>query len=103
MADFITLIGTIQGGVLEADLDREVRAITRKVMETGKKGKIALVITLDHAGSGRVEVSGQVKLTTPVENRESALFYVTPDGSLSRRDPQQQELPGLRVLEGGAE
>lgn len=96
MSEFIHLIGTIRGGALESELADRTTELVHAVDDTGKKGKLALEITIAPAGKGRVDVSATIKSTTPVHNTESSLFFVTEEGTLTRRDPRQLELPQLR-------
>lgn len=99
---FAQLLDSVRGGMLRHDLDDKVRELVRQVEETGKKGKIALELTINPAGQGRVEIGSQIKTSAPVPTTESALFYITESGELSRRDPRQLSLPELRTVEGGA-
>lgn len=100
--EFFQLVEKARGGVLQADLNAQIRDLLGKIQETGKEGKIALELRFKPAGQGRVEVSTAIKSSVPQPTTESTLFYITGEGRLSRRDPRQPELPALRTVEGGA-
>lgn len=90
-----TLRDLRQGRFLD-ELSNELNDLTRQVRQTDKAGK--LTITLDikpvENDASRVIVSDVIKATPP-KVKQATLFFTTPDSNLSRRDPQQPDLPGL--------
>lgn len=85
-------------GKLVADLDREMRELIKSVAQTGKKGTITLTLDIKARGDGQVEVADKVAIKKPVGDRAPGIFFVTEDGGLSRSDPRQEELPGIKAV-----
>jgi hypothetical protein len=73
---------------------------TNKVTEVTVKLKIKPV---GKNGSGRYEVHPDVSAKLPPKDRETAMMFVGPDGNLTNRDPRQQEIPGIRAVDGSSE
>ena len=68
-----------------------------RVKYLGKKGSLTLSLTLGPSKTeAPFEVTPAVVLKAPAPNRRASVFYADADHNLVRRDPNQQELPGLR-------
>lgn len=48
-------------------------------------------------GNGQMTIKADVKTKEPALSRGTSLFFLTPEGNLTRRDPRQQDLP-LRTV-----
>lgn len=74
-------------------------AVLRGVEETGKAGK--LTITLDvKQQNGAVSVLPKVTDKTPETPPDAELYWTTPDGNLTLRNPAQRDLD-LRQVDTG--
>lgn len=75
--------------------------LIQRVEETRKKGKITLTVMVEPMpkSDGHVlVVRDNIALTLPEFDREPAIAYIDKNGNLSRSDPNQPELSGLRSL-----
>jgi len=98
---FTDTLGEIEGGQILRDLTEALRNVTHAVRETRKKGKLTLTIELVPTGRGSIEAHADYKAVEPEHDRPSTTFFVAPDGTLMRDDPNQPRLP-LREVKGAA-
>lgn len=90
-----------RGGKLHDELTEALRQVTESCQGTERKAKLILEITVEpfkNATGGVVTITDEVKLKLPSIERDSSLFFVTPEGNLTR-DMPQRELPGVRSVE----
>lgn len=78
------------------ELDEALRALTKAVQDREKPGSITLTITLKPGKGGQIELYDEFKVKAPKEERSSTIMFATTEGFLSRQDPRQRQLPGLR-------
>lgn len=66
--------------------------------ETGKGGEVVIKIKMKPiAGKGgQMELETEVKTKLPTLPRGTTILFTTPDNNLSRQDPRQQTLDGVR-------
>lgn len=83
-------------GGLHAELSETLAEVVDGVMEHGKQGTVTLKLTIAPANDGAVFVADEVKASVPEGDKEKSLFFADSRGNLSRRDPRQSEIPGLR-------
>jgi hypothetical protein len=92
------LLSEIDDGDFHNELCEQLRDLVAALsMDAGGKrgaSKGALTITLAFSAEGRsIEVRGDLKVAKPKPQRGKSLFFVTADNHLSRRDPNQNDLP----------
>ena len=88
-----------QGGDFNIKAGELFASVLRGVEDTGKAGK--LTITLDvKQQNGAVSVLAKVTDKTPEALPDADLYWTTPDGNLSLRNPAQRDLD-LRQIELG--
>ena len=92
-ATFATWLAQHRNGSLDDDLTATLAEVAERVLLEGKPGSITLKLSLSEKGGG-VIVSHEVKATTPKVKTE-AFYYLGDDGTLSRRDPRQPQIPGF--------
>lgn len=83
-------------GKTHDELSEGLHNLLRAVMETGKGGRVALVIDVKPLGKGderQVIVTDNVSVKMPAAKRAESFFFVDDDGNLTRTDPRQPELP----------
>lgn len=86
-----------RGGLLHTELSDELAKISQAVIDTGKAGSVTLTVKIGKSKiDGAVEVEDVVKVRMPEPDRDAGLFFPDAHGNLSRRDPRQPELPGIR-------
>lgn len=77
-------------------------SVLRGVEDTGKAGR--LTITLDvKQQNGAVAVLAKVTDKTPEKQPDADLYWTTPDGNLTLRNPAQRDLDLQRVDPGTGE
>lgn len=82
------------GGTLNDKLTAALRDVAEQVVLLDKPGSITLKLTLA-AKAGGVIVSPQVATKAPEGKESGQFFFLAADGSLSRRDPNQPQLPTM--------
>jgi len=94
---FGTFLQEQRGGGLTTELGRELAKVVKGVIDHGKKGVLTLEISV---APGKVDstlvITDKVTPKVPQADRPAALFFADDDGNLSRRDPRQPQLEGLR-------
>jgi hypothetical protein len=84
-------IRLFQGGDFNIKAGELFASVLRGVEDTGKAGK--LTITLDvKQQNGAVSVLAKVTDKTPEVLPDADLYWTTPDGNLTLRNPAQREL-----------
>lgn len=84
-------------GALDDKLTAALREVAEQVVLLDKNGTITLKLTLAPKAGG-VIVAPRVSFQAPEGKEGGQFFYVTSDGSLSRRDPNQPTLPNMENL-----
>lgn len=92
---FDKLLPQIRGGKAVDEITEAIQRTALAVNATGKAGKVVLALKFERQEEGQVSVDMDLRETVPV-NRASTLFFIDNDGNLSRRDPRQLTLAGLR-------
>ncbi len=95
---FTDVLGEVENGALLRELTEEIYNIVSAVLETRKKGKLKLVLAFAPTGRGSVEIAADYEADKPEHDRPSTTFFVMSDLTLSRRDPNQPDLP-LHVVD----
>lgn len=96
---FADVLMDLDGGRVHSELSNALQQLVAAVADTGKKGAIGFTLTLSPSKSeAPFEAVPAVVLKAPQPNRRASLFYADDDMNLVRRDPHQQELPGLRDI-----
>lgn len=89
----------IGGGRFIDEASEKLAELIRAVNESGRTGKVELIIGVKKATrGGAMHVTGKVKLTKPAEEPMEAMLFSDEEGRLLTEDPKQQKLD-LRVVE----
>lgn len=101
--EFIETLKDLRGGALPGELGAELQRVVAAVRATGKSG--ALVLTLDiaplkQAGENTVIVTDTLRVKVPEPLKPTTILYADDDNTLTRKDPRQPELTGLRTVPG---
>ncbi|HET7397656.1 MAG TPA: hypothetical protein VFJ94_03950 [Intrasporangium sp.] len=85
-------------GTTHDELSEGLHDLVQRVRDTGKKGAITLVISVElMKGSDKaVIVSDEIKLKLPEHDRDTSLFFADRNGNLVRNDPDQLAFESLR-------
>ena len=97
LTEFQKMLGMRDGELLK-ELDVQMRDLVGAVRSTNKTGKITLTLTIEPSKKAQhmLFVTDDVKVTMPKVGKDSSIFFATDENTLSRRDPRQPELRGLR-------
>ncbi|MFE7128915.1 hypothetical protein [Streptomyces sp. NPDC057617] len=99
---FAAFLQEQSGGTLHAELSEKLHELLAAVRETGKAGSLALKIDVKPISGtdGRtLTVTDSVAVKAPKAERPKSIFFVTDDGNLSRTDPRQPVITGLREVD----
>lgn len=91
---------SLRYGTLHDDLTDALNQLTDAVTRTGKVGELILSIKLKPTNnSGQIEVIDDIKVKTPKETKGTTIMFATPENNLTREDPRQLSIEGLRTLD----
>lgn len=80
-------------GALNIEAAQALAELVEAVRETGKDGALTLTIKVEHSKGNALIVTDKVNVKLPEHTRESVLWWADDAGNLTRRDPNQPELP----------
>jgi hypothetical protein len=84
------------------ELTGELGQLVDAVRSTGRKGTLTIQIDVALASKGddtTLNVTDTIKLKLPQAGGGQTIMYATADGALTRRDPRQLDIDGLRTVE----
>lgn len=97
---FAATLQEIAAGDLHTRLSQQLQDLVVAVTDTGKKGTLAVTLTVAPIKPGNVSnlvVSAKSTLKAPEGDEASSVFFTDQTGNLRRDDPNQTALP-LREL-----
>lgn len=87
-------------GTLHDELTKALNQLTDDVTRTGKVGTLTLSIKLKPTNnSGQLEIIDDIKVSTPKETKGTTIMFATPENNLTREDPKQLSIDGLRSVD----
>lgn len=89
---FSQTIDNLRRGALGDELDNALRDLVNQCRLTERKGQLILTLTIKPTKGQHFEVIDDVKLKAPVAEKGTTLMFPTPEGWLTRNDPQQADL-----------
>ena len=90
---FIDTLRDIEAGGLLDELSETQHSLIDAIRLTGKGGELTIKLAYKPDGNGQMTIKADVKTKEPALSRGTSLFFLTPEGNLTRRDPRQQDLP----------
>ena len=99
MKPFTDTLNQMRFGTLSDDLTKALHDLTQKCNDTGRAGKLTLELQLKPGKGGQIEVFDDIRVKLPKEERGSTIMFSTPEGNLTREDPRQLQIEGLRAVE----
>lgn len=88
-----------RAGVLHSELTEALQEVVAGAIEHQKPGSLTLVIKVSPLENGiNVQVADDVKAKVPEPAKSPSLFFTDSKGNLSRDNPYQEPLPGLRQI-----
>ncbi|SFK75397.1 hypothetical protein SAMN05216302_101470 [Nitrosomonas aestuarii] len=89
----ITTLRQIGNGSLVTSMENNLQKLVQAVDESGKAGKLTIVIDVKKATKGNaMNIKGQTKLTAPSTEHHESLMFATEEGELVTENPKQQKL-----------
>lgn len=90
---FSALVGEMNGGLSDHKLSEKLQQCIKAVQETGKKATVTYKLTIvpETRDAGQVSLEDDIIAKIPELGRGKTLRFTTPDGRLSKRDPNQGE------------
>ncbi|MBG6083271.1 hypothetical protein [Zhihengliuella flava] len=88
------------------DLSDGLHDLLAAVADTGKSGTVTLTVKVEpdkKAADGIYRITNKVAVKAPVHDAPSRIYYADKTGNLTRNNPDQEELDGLRVVDSPAE
>lgn len=88
-------------GSTHEELSEGLRDLVAKVLDTGKKGTLTLILTVEpmpKSDGNALIVSDEIRLKLPEFARDNSLFFADDDSNLYRTDPRQMVFEGLREV-----
>jgi hypothetical protein len=88
-----------RGGALHSELGEKLAELSVACLDNEKGGTLTVTIKVKPAKvDGALIFEDEVKVKVPEPDRGGAIWFPDSNGNLSRRDPRQPELPGVRVV-----
>lgn len=94
---FSAWLASFGAGALDDKLTAGMRDVASQVQLLEKSGSLTIKITMAPQGGG-VIVQPKVTVSAPEAKEGGQFFFVTAEGLLSRRDPNQPTLPNMETL-----
>lgn len=83
------------------DLSQHLAEVVQACRNAGKSATLTLKLKVSPSSSdGTVFLTDEISVKLPAPKKDSSLFFVADDGSLTRNDPRQLPLQ-LKSIEGG--
>lgn len=98
---FSDLVRELRRGLTHDELSEQLADLVDAVEETRKKGKLVLTIAVEPLPkSDALVVKDSIKTTLPTPERDITVMFAD-DGRLTRDNPRQPAIPGIRAVDGG--
>jgi hypothetical protein len=98
---FANLLTIIDRGEAHAEASRALNDLVAAVRDTGKKGTLTVTVEMAplKGSSNQLLVAARVVAKPPKSDPGAGVFYIDDSNNLSRTDPNQPEIEGLRIIE----
>lgn len=95
---FAETLEALRYGTLHDELSDELNKVVNACQETGKVAELSLTLKLKPGKAGQIEIIDSMKSKIPEGEKGSTIMFSTPDGNLTREDPRQLSIDGLRKI-----
>lgn len=100
--DAVDVLKGIRKGRMLHELATKLEELTTAIRDTNQKGSLTLKLSItplkkgdaDGLGAIAIALSDTIKIDKPEPARADTLFFAARNGSLSRNNPDQLNLPG---------
>lgn len=102
MQPITDILGQLRGGYALHEASKRLDEAVRAVRATGKKGSVTLTIDIipDKTDDRIIKMQPNVKYKIPDKGFSEGIFFVGPDGRITKEDPAQLELLKEREEQG---
>jgi hypothetical protein len=69
------------------------------VSNTMRGGELTLKLKLKPGKGGQIEIVDDITVKAPKEEKGTSIMFATPEGNLTREDPRQMQIEGLRSVD----
>lgn len=90
---FTFALNNMDAGAVLATAGNELKRLSAIVRERDAKGSFTFRITVKPFKAGALVLEPEIKVSEPKAEATKSVFYSDEEGSLSRNDPKQRELP----------
>lgn len=99
MKPFTDTLREIRSGLALDELTVSLQQLVLAVRSTGKKGTLTLKIEVGSYEriDAALVIKDTITLALPKIESGGTLMFDTPEGNLSRRNPRQDDLPGISL------
>ncbi len=89
----------LRAGQCIEELDDALQRLVRSVQSTGGAGTVQLTISVSpmKGSTEAVVVKDAIKVKEPEIKSSGTVMFPTPEGNLSRKNPNQDDLPGISL------
>lgn len=94
-------MSNVRKGEFVTEAAEEIAQVVEAVRRTGRAGTVSIKFGIKPQGNsedGVVFVRDEVVARAPRPEKRDTVFFATDDGRLSRQDPRQSVLPGIREV-----
>lgn len=109
--DYLAFLVRLSEGKTVPELGQSLQRLIQQVLATGKPGSLTHSISFKpvKGTTGQVYVEDTIKVKLPEHVRPAAVYFATPNGRISRSDPNQDSLfdvviepvrPGVVIVDG---
>lgn len=96
---FVQTLSELQYGHFAEEATALLRETIIAVARTEKTGELTIKLKLKPGKGGQVEIFSDVTNKVPKEEKGSSIMFISPEFNLTRQDPRQMELSGLKVVD----
>lgn len=96
---FADTLRELRGGFVLDELADQLQKLVNAVTSTEKSGSLTLTLEVKpfSGADGAMVIRDQIKIALPKIEGKGTVMFATPEGNLQRKNPKQDELPGISL------
>lgn len=94
---FADVFNSLRRGKTHREAGNMLQELVSEVQATGRQGSMTVKLKVSRNKSGMIEIDDTLTTVLPKPERDSSLYFADDDGNLSKDDPRQPEISGIRV------
>lgn len=96
------IFAEIDGGSALNIASEKLAEVVRDVGAVEKAGSLTVTFNVKPNGEGKHFLDVKIVAKSPEKPMAASMFYATPEGDLTRRDPEQEAKLGIRAVPAAA-